>query len=412
MKGNITKHYFQAGNRDEWLKLRNSMTDKIGGSALGAIAGHSKYSSYLKEIEYAVGLKERPDLTDKIAVILGHENEPLCASLFEKASGKSVHNENCIFSNDAFPHLKASIDRKIANEKSGLECKTSFGRAMEEFKEGEFPQAYFDQTCCYLAVTQNERWYLAILTGYAFKTFLMTTVKSEADRYAELRKVYKFPSTPVSDDDANYQEWRTKWAYLEAVYYVDEETLDGCEAIAARFVKDCEEINGYMAGKEFATDDERKAFLQNAIFQVVEPSFISEIDASTGSIADLAHPVKDSVLVIAEGSEDEGYLKERVACINELNTQIKALEEEVGIKEAEVEMRVAALNAETVKVAGSKITYKATAGRKTCSVQAVESYFAAQNVAVPEGLVSVSVPKKAMTMRISADKPKKGKSVA
>lgn len=413
MNGNITKHRFEPGNREEWLALRNSMADRVGGSQLGAIAGHSKYSSFLKEVEFAVGLRQRPDISDKIAIVLGHENEPLCARLFEKASGKSVHNENCIFTNDAYPHLKASIDRKIANERSGLECKTSFGRAMEEFKEGEFPQAYFDQTCCYLAVTQNERWYLAILTGFSFKVFLMTTVKAEEERFAELRGRYLYPSAPVdAETDADYREWKEKWAYLEAVYYVDEETLAGCETIAAKFVSTVDEINSLMKGREFNTDEERTAFLQNAIFQVVDPAVVTEIDASAGNIGALAGAAPESEVVLSEGSECEEYLKERVERIDALAAKVKELEAESAQAEAEVEMRVASLNAETVRFAGRKVTYKPTAGRKTASVSAVEGYFAAHGEAVPEGLVSLSVPKKPMTMRISADKPRRGKKVA
>ncbi len=412
MKGNITKHHFEPGNREEWLKLRNSMTDKVGGSTLGAIAGHSKYSSFLKEVELAVGLRERPDISDKIAVILGHENEPLCARLFEKASGKTVHNENCVFTNDAYPHLKASIDRKIANERSGLECKTSFGRAMEEFKEGEFPQAYFDQTCCYLAVTQNDRWYLSILTGYSFKVFLMTTLKEEADRFAELRARFLYPSAQPDETDADFQEWKGKWAYIEAVYYVDQETLDGCEVIAAKFISTVAEINALMQGREFSTPEERQAFLQNAIFQVVDPAMVSEIDASAGTIGALANVVADSEIVLAEGSECEAYLKDRIERIDALASKVKELEAESAQAEAEVEMRVASLNAETVRFAGRKVTYKPAAGRKTASASAVEGYFAAQGQTVPEGLVSMSVPKKPMTMRISADKPRKGKRAA
>lgn len=412
MKGNITKHRFEAGNREEWLALRDSMTDKVGGSALGAIAGHSRYSSFLKEVEFAVGLRQRPDISDKIAVVLGRENEPLCARLFEKASGKTVHNENCIFTNDAYPHLKASIDRKIANERSGLECKTSFGRAMEEFKEGEFPQAYFDQTCCYLAVTQNERWYLAILTGFAFKVFLMTTVKEEEERFAELRARFLYPSAPADEADADYREWKEKWAYLEAVYYVDEETLDGCEAIAAKYVSTVDEINSIMKGREFNTQEEKMAFLQNAIFQVVDPSVVTEIDASSGNIGVLSGAAADSELVLSEGSECEEYLKERVERIDALAAKIGEMEAESAQAEAEMEMRVASLNAETVRFAGRKVTYKPTAGRKTASASAVERYFAALGASVPEGLVSMSVPKKPMTMRISADRPRKGKKVA
>lgn len=207
--GNIEKLYHTPGDTEGWLKIRNSLKDRVGGSELGAICGHSKYSSFLSKLSERVGLIKEKDISDKIAVVLGHHNESLCAEFFSKLSGKSVHNENCVILNKKFPHLKATIDRKISGERSGLECKTSFGRAMEQFEEGDFPQSYLDQCILYLAVTELDRWYLAILTGYEFKVFLMTRIQDEQKRWEELRVKYLYAPAAVRLRDW-YREAKSK----------------------------------------------------------------------------------------------------------------------------------------------------------------------------------------------------------
>ena len=199
----------------------------------------SPYALYCEKI----GLVQPKDISDKEAVIQGHEFEQKVAERFEQVTGKRVHEETAIFTNSDAPHLKASIDRKIFGEDSGLECKTVKDIVMRKFPQGDFPQQYYDQCASYLKVTGLKRWYLAMLVfGTDFKVFLMSTVKEEIDRYNQLL------AKRLGDEvltDAEAEEWKKNYEFLEAAYYISPEELDGCETIAANFIS---RIAAFFAG--------------------------------------------------------------------------------------------------------------------------------------------------------------------
>ena len=98
---NITAHFFN-GN-DEWLALRNSLDDRIGGSEIGTVAGHNRYMSPYALYCEKIGLVQPKDISDKEAVIQGHEFEQKVAERFEQTTGKRVHEETAIFTNADAP---------------------------------------------------------------------------------------------------------------------------------------------------------------------------------------------------------------------------------------------------------------------------------------------------------------------
>lgn len=427
----ITKHRFEPGNEAAWLELRNSMTDKIGGSTLGAINNNSKYSSFLKELRYAVGADKRPDISDKIAVMRGHFDEEFVAQLFEKFTNKKVHRENCIYVNDKYPHLKSSIDRKVANENAGLECKTASDWVMKQMEDDEFPMAYWDQCVSYLATTELADWYLAILTGNnEFRLFRLTRVKSVADRYAELKK--KFVLT-VDPNDPNAEEWNREWKHFDAVYYVDDAEVAGCEARAAYFISKVEAVNEMMkifdAEHSDATGKERQAHLENCIVQVIEPQDLKEFDVSTDE--GKRNHQEQIDLLYPEGVQDkevkmDGVSPESVA-IKKLLDERKALEDACEAhNEAEEQKarytRIAAIEVELAEKMGDaelvtlpssdgkewKMTFKEGASRPSSSPTNVRQWFAAQGQQVPDGLISMSEPKR--TFKVSEVKAKSARS--
>lgn len=402
---NVKKNHYEPNDREGWLALRASMKYQVGGSELGTIAGHNPYSSFLSLLEERVGIRPPKDLSGKMAVRLGHELEPLVATMFTEKSGKKVHCENCVYENDAYPHLKATIDRKIANEDSGLECKTSFGHAMDKFKPGDFPQAYLDQCICYLAVTNLSRWYLAILTGTDYHVYLMTRVKEEADRYAELKKKFGFLG---DESDPEFKEWEEKWAYLEAVYYLDDGELAGAEALAARFVDKVKQVEAFVDGKPFNTPQERLAMLQNAVYQVLEPEDVDGGADVMDAIADLSTPVPDSVVEYSPDSPDGAELLAMLGERKALNAEIEERENKVDAIDAAIALKMN--STETATLPGWKITYKNGTPRRTCSVADLEAYYSSQGVAVPCGLVKTSEAKR--SLRVSEVKPRKGKAKA
>ncbi len=405
--GNITKHRFEAGNRDEWLALRNSMTDKVGGSTIGAIVGHSKYSSFLKELEIAVGLRKPDDLSKNEAVRQGHDLEYYVADRFAETSGKKVHNENCIFTNDARPHLKASIDRKIANEASGLECKTVNELVMQKFKHGDFPIGYYDQCCVYLAVTELDRWYLSMIVwGRAQRNFLMTRIKAEADRFAELRAKFGFGT--IDESDADFAEWKEKWSWLEAVYFIDDGELDACEERAAHFIDKVQQVNEIMKDRTFDTDNDRVAFLQNAIYQVVDPADIDGSEATADALDELSAPVKDLEVALDPNGEECRNVIELLDERKRIKEQMDGIEERIDWIENHIALMMR--DAEKFIVPGWNITYKFGTARRTASVKNVEAYFAAKGMEVPDGIITMSEASRTIRINEKVTKAKKTKA--
>lgn len=198
--------------QEEWLHIRKGLIDegRLGGSMIGTAAGVNPYKSAARLWGEMKGLIEEPDISGREAVRDGRDHEDYVAQRFCEATGKSVHRENCIFTNEKYPHLFASIDRKVSGEEAGLECKTANAFRLNDFTDTEFPKSYYAQVCSYLAVTGLKRWYLCVwCMGVYVKIYLLTT-----DR----------------DDLAAVPEWCC------GAFFVSQEELEACEAIAADFI--------------------------------------------------------------------------------------------------------------------------------------------------------------------------------
>ncbi len=409
----ITKLRYDANDRDAWLKLRTSLDDKLGGSEVGSAANHNKYSSFVKMLAERVGLVEKEDISDKMAVKLGHWNEEFVANEFEARSGKKVHKENCIFLNDEYPHLKASIDRKIANEDSGLECKFMSDMTMRSYPRGEFPETYKDQCVTYLAVTGLKRWYLAIVTNSRFYCFLMTRDPAEEVRYYALKAM--FATEPLVGDlsnNADYAEWKANYSYLNAVYHLDDAEMAGAEIVAAHFIDCVNQVNAYMEGQEFKTPAERKAFLTNAVYQVIDPSDLDGSDATEETLKEMfAHAVAESVLEVTDSAPDCKELTDLIAERQQKKAEAKALKDRLDEIDNQIRGRIK--DSETMLLPTWKVVCKNHDGKRSCSVETVETYFTNKGEAVPEGLITQGAGYRDIRVYVrkekAAKKPRKAK---
>lgn len=379
--GEIVKHPFDLKDKPEWLKLRRGLSDegRLGGSDLGAAVGDNPYKSPYALWCEMVGLYEPDDISDKEAIKQGVMFEPAVAERFEKESGIEVEEVPFIFTNTDAPHLFATPDRLCKDGESGLECKTAKEIVMKKFPLGDFPQQYFDQCCCYLKVTERKRWYIAILVyGVAFNIYLMTTIKEEADRFNYLKNKVEGSSVLTPEES---EEWKQKWNWLLAVYYVDKETLEGCEIAAANFI---------------ARVDEGKAGNMD-----VWP--LEEIDGSesTSKAIALAAPktVTNSVVKF-DDSEDYGVANDGNVFTEARGCDIvrlvgQRLEYEDIISQLRKEMeeldnRLARIMKDKEKfiIPGCSIVYKEWVGKERGDVAAIKNYFAGKNMKVPEGLIT------------------------
>ena len=206
----VTRSYFK--NREEFLAIRDRLhkENRLGGSDIGTAAGQNKWKSARRFYEEMVGNIQVPFNGNKQSIKDGILCEDLVARKFEELSGKKVHRENCVMTSERAEHLFASIDRKVENEESGLECKTANALNWDAFKDGHLPNGYVKQVKTYLAVTGLERWYVMVwVMGVAEYCYLFTTKPEEVE---------------------------AKPAWVNAAYLVTEMEMEEVDEIAAKFL--------------------------------------------------------------------------------------------------------------------------------------------------------------------------------
>ena len=165
----------KTATKEEWLAERKK---SLGGSDMGAVLGLNEYSS-----PYTVWADKTGRLPPKEyneAMRLGNDLEPYVAERFAKASGFKLRNDNRTWRNDKFPHLHANCDRLIIGQKAGLECKTTSTLNEKKYRDGKFIDSYYAQCVTYLAVTEFDRWYLAVLIfGVGLRIYQLTRIKDD-----------------------------------------------------------------------------------------------------------------------------------------------------------------------------------------------------------------------------------------
>lgn len=377
--GQITKHPFNLNDKPGWLKIRTALAQegRLGGSDIGAAVGDNPYKSAYALWCEMIGLYEPEDISDKEAVKQGVMFESAVAERFEKETGIEVEEVPFIYTNSDAPHLFATPDRLCKDGESGLECKTAKEIVMKKFPRGDFPQQYFDQCCCYLKVTERKRWYIAILIyGVAFNIYMMTTIKEEADRFNFLKD--KVDGGDILNPEES-EEWQ-KVNWLEAAYYVDQETLDAVEGAAANFI--------------YRVDEGKRGNMD------VWP--IEEIDGSPSTSKALFYanprPIPESVVTF-DNAEEYGITNSGEAYIDAKGMEVcrlveQRLEYDGTIKELEAEKKeldnkLAALMKDKEKfiVPGCSVTYKLIDGRETADVKAIKAYYESRGEKIPDGFI-------------------------
>lgn len=147
--------------RDEWLAMRRNY---IGGSDAGAVVGLDSYKS-----PYSLWAEKTgrvPEFAGNITTRVGSYLEPLVADMFMEQTGKKVRNKNAMLVNDKYPFACADLDRVVCGEKALLEIKTTNSfPAMRKVRGGEFPDRWWCQVSHYMAVSELEKAYLAVLVN-------------------------------------------------------------------------------------------------------------------------------------------------------------------------------------------------------------------------------------------------------
>lgn len=147
-------------DHDDWLDNRRL---GIGGSDVAAICGLSRYKSPMAV--YLDKLGEIPPLDDNPKMKAGRILEPVVADWFAEETGMKVIRQNAIFQHKDHPHMLANIDRWIPGQNAGLECKNTAEYCRGDWEGTTAPTEYILQANHYMAVTNAERWYIAVLIG-------------------------------------------------------------------------------------------------------------------------------------------------------------------------------------------------------------------------------------------------------
>ena len=148
---------------DKWNGDPAADRDKfIGGSDAGTILGLNPFQSAYTLWAQKTGLIPFPDLSDKLAVWFGTEEEEIVAKRFCVETGKKVRKSNMSYGIEEYPFLRGHVDRLVVGEDAGLECKTTGSWNKTNYLNGEIPPMHYAQVQFYMLVTGKPVWYYAV----------------------------------------------------------------------------------------------------------------------------------------------------------------------------------------------------------------------------------------------------------
>lgn len=148
----------------EWLALRKT---GIGGSDAGTLCGLNPYSSPVKL--FYDKTTNHIEETENESTRQGKDLEDYVARRFMEAAGLKVRRSKFMYRSKEHPFMIADVDRLVAGQDAGLECKTANAYNADKWKDGKVPPHYLMQCYHYMAVTGKRAWYIAaVILGIEF----------------------------------------------------------------------------------------------------------------------------------------------------------------------------------------------------------------------------------------------------
>lgn len=203
-------------SRDDWLLKRKN---GIGGSDAGAICGLNPYISPMKV--YLDKTTDSIEDTDNEAMRQGRDLEEYVAERFAEETGKKVRRTSFMYVNKEYPFMFANVDRMIAGENAGLECKTASAYSASQWENGNVPPHYIIQCNHYMAVTGADRWYLAVvILGKAFRYICLERDENVISNLIHIEETFwknnVLQGTPPEPDGSEASEKFLKSLYDKA----------------------------------------------------------------------------------------------------------------------------------------------------------------------------------------------------
>lgn len=175
-----------ATSREEWLALRQT---GLGGSDAGTVLGVNKYKQPLELYKEKRGELVPDDISDKLAVRIGHGLEDFVAQLYTQETGQRVERCNTLLRHSRHQWMLGNVDRLVwegdkrpqhrgeIRTRRLLECKTTLSKFIDSEEWGpsgtdQVPIHYLAQCQHYMAVTGAEQCDLAVLmSGPDFRIY-------------------------------------------------------------------------------------------------------------------------------------------------------------------------------------------------------------------------------------------------
>lgn len=157
--------------REDWLAERRK---GIGASECAAVMGFSPWKSAVELHYEKTGEVEPLDISDRDAIKMGIELEPVVASLFIEKNDPYQFDqygawEPKIFYSFDYPFMTCSPDGIMTlapgGDEIGVELKTTSEYSKADWADGNVPYYYQLQCQHSMAVTGLKQWYIACLIG-------------------------------------------------------------------------------------------------------------------------------------------------------------------------------------------------------------------------------------------------------
>jgi putative phage-type endonuclease len=195
-------------SREDWLQHRKA---GIGGSDIAAILGFNAYRNAVSVwLEKTGAIDEVPEENFKMK--MGHVLEPVVAGLFaEEYPEMKIRNNNYLLRSRKVPCMLANIDREVICPKRGkgvLEIKTTGDFNKKKWTDTNIPDDYMFQVQHYLAVTEYDFAYIAVLIGgnTEYKSYLIERdegviefIQDEATKFWRMVEENEQPELDGSD---------------------------------------------------------------------------------------------------------------------------------------------------------------------------------------------------------------------
>lgn len=148
---------------EEQLQERKSY---VTGSDASSILGVNPYQSIVDCWQLKLGLVQPPDLSSNPSVRAGNYLEPAVCKMFEDIARKSVITDMPLHVHKEHKWMAGNLDGWIADERAVFEAKTArFSDGWGEQGEAIIPKHYLCQVAHYMAVTDAQYAYVAVLIG-------------------------------------------------------------------------------------------------------------------------------------------------------------------------------------------------------------------------------------------------------